>query len=570
MKKIFSKSQSFTLVEMLVAAAIFVILITLGMSSFSTMVKARKHADTSTNLQEAGRVIMERIAKEAENINMLISQDAMVTATTGYVDHGFIILQEGFEVGSGTNGQTIEGPILKIYKPEDKWIAFHLSNNSATCSTDCRLQMKDKSGEFDLSPATVNVTSLSFKGYHPGTGIQPFSTTPMVNRQAPYVTINLTLRDETTGQVASFKTTVSPEIRTSFLPHVQIQSGFQANPTTGDKSNFEESSNTSSTCLLDPQCKNNFLGYRVNFDPQKPFDSPPDAVIISKNYGDYPGWELMPKIYDIATDSFLRNVPACNPDSTKYCGNNGYGVNWISVQGQIKGILETGFTLNRDMTPVGTQRQITFTTPFKEGSHPIVVFAINWWKDNEEMPQIINTTAANFTIAGNMVENRQSDICGSDSDIYQHQCGIYWVAIDWTEIPTNLKPYLQAGFAENKKVCLRCAEPECSRPLDLDGRCLRTEISFDGLGNATYTDVDSCKYSGCNWIIGQVEYPKVFSSAPIVVAARNWFKEGSNMLKIHHIKATGFQYEGDAPPTSKAIYWIAAANGNYSTKWSYQ
>lgn len=182
--KIKSKA-SFTLIEVLLAASIFVVIMVLGITAFSTIVSWKKRTGSVNELQSVARHAIEVMARDIEQAD-LTEPDT-----------------------SGNYGFTFETNKLTIINPQNTYE---------------KLQDKILKNGYPLTPSNVEVTSLEFSGF------AKTSSNLGSSYQQPYLTIELELKSkqidptENTYKTAKFRTTVKPQAFDN-LSQAEVQSG---------------------------------------------------------------------------------------------------------------------------------------------------------------------------------------------------------------------------------------------------------------------------------------------------------------------------------------------------------
>lgn len=181
--------QGLTLIEILVAAMIFTIVIVGASAIFGQAGGAKAKIEASKKTQEAGRVIMERLVREIKTANGQ-SRDAV-----GNQIYNFAILN-----ASGIrNLNPLANPnhCSTLDPGTNRYCGLkivHLGEDGITNTTvlyftgDGNISFRENANPFEnLNPGDVQITGLTLTGY--------YRTTEPAETQQPFITISLTLRN---------------------------------------------------------------------------------------------------------------------------------------------------------------------------------------------------------------------------------------------------------------------------------------------------------------------------------------------------------------------------------------
>lgn len=396
MKNSLQRKTGFTLVEILLATSIFVILITLGISSYGQIINWKKRDTSTTDLQAAGRHAMEVMAQEIEKADL---ND--VHSPRGHIYYGFYVLKNGrddFSDGPITDGNELHTIVNSAQKT-----IFSYDGNKIT------------KGTISLTPSNVEVTSLKFSGYQK-TG----KSVDNPNYQQPYVTISMTLQstqpDPVTGikQAATFKTTAKPQNFDS-LGLAEVQSGSQVS-TKGKTSNN-----------------------LASFASGKSFSKVPVVVTAraSMNEDDDNTY-----IQDTTVNNFTYSVSISDQDE-----NTDRATYWLAVNGDYPNLLKSGningrVAANNCSSPAGSTC-VTYTNPFTPGTNPI-----SFVMRTNRVEAVMNSVKGNT--------NNRLVIYGED----QHSSVLNWVSfngiINNLKLPGSSSPVLIVGQQAANNSVLNC------------------------------------------------------------------------------------------------------------------
>jgi|GEM_PF-3233803 len=217
MKKSPKRAKSFTLIEVLLAASIFAMLIIFGISAFSTIVSWKKKTGSENSLQAAGRHALEVMTNEIEKANLNFTPN---TAGQSPQRFGFYMNNPSLTFYDGPVTGAVQ---IWVYSPSDTTTFWSFNN---------RLYKNVNGVDSNLIPSNVSVASLTFDGY------QKTSTSySSSSYQQPYVTIKLTLSAQVINpqtnqpetKTADFRTTVRPQGFDN-LGYAEVASGADNTP----------------------------------------------------------------------------------------------------------------------------------------------------------------------------------------------------------------------------------------------------------------------------------------------------------------------------------------------------
>ena len=212
-KPLLRKLRSFTLVEILIATALFAILVAISMVILTTIFNSLSKVSAYQSVQESSRKAMEMIANEVKGADLTLQQGNFY----------------GFEIASyNPTGPAISltdgkysGPVLKVFKPDGTKV-FKLKKRLAgggyenislgegdgtECPSSATLGCALMMDEVPLSSPNVNVQELTFSGYHKNTA----SPT-----NQPYVTIETQVQSRWQQKKAEKETMI---LRTTAIPY---------------------------------------------------------------------------------------------------------------------------------------------------------------------------------------------------------------------------------------------------------------------------------------------------------------------------------------------------------------
>jgi len=382
-----------------------------------------------------------------------------------------------------------------VIDPGGTWLQILNSGNRYERSLANRVQ---KSG-VELTPSNVVVTELRFEGFAKTT-----TNYASFSYQQPYVTVGLTLEtqamDPATGQprleTASFKTTAKPQAFDN-MESFELQSGTHPNND----------------------------GPAVIFSV--PFFSKP-TVVISRDY-----WGQDSEMWEV-DNIFDQN------NGFSYSGDNyntsGYHAFWIAARGKWKNVIQTGFHPNGSIK----ENTVTFPEPFTGGTTPIVVGARNFFGGGIELFRINQVTPTGFHYYGDQTDLQTNSSC---KDPYGGTlCGVYWIAVNDTEINIGENISLQSGKAE---------------------------LAEEGYYQ---TFPSMCPWGTCEFE-DTIDFLSNFPDTPNVVISRDWFDGENEIAKVFNVNNSGFDYffqqDWDFVEQGKNISWVASS-GNFKLFWSYK
>lgn len=329
--KNFRPKKAFTLVEVLVASVIFVVLITIGMASFSNIINWKKRDNSNNELQAVGRHAMEVMTQGIENADL----NQKISFYTVGEFFGFRMLTPG---DNFMNGVVNSASQLKVYssdtgEDDERATVYQLDG--------ARL----KKGADFLTPSSIKVTELKFSGFQ-----KTSDSLASSSYQQPYVTISITLetvqKDPQTNQskTATFKTTVRPQNFDS-MGYVEVQSGEQ----------------------LANKVNNNEVKFAGNFSKA------PTVVTarVGMNEDDDDS-----SIQSITTSNFTFSVSTSDQSSGQNPGRNNY---WIAVNGNFPGLIKSGKVnakLATNRCEVSNATCVSYGVPFVKD--PVVTVVRGW------------------------------------------------------------------------------------------------------------------------------------------------------------------------------------------------
>lgn len=95
MKKKYLNQKGMTIIELIVAMTIFVIVITLAVGGFISLIRLQSQTETMTDVQQNGRIAIEqitRLARQADEVNIIDSGDLdKITFTNGTLYNCFTV-----------------------------------------------------------------------------------------------------------------------------------------------------------------------------------------------------------------------------------------------------------------------------------------------------------------------------------------------------------------------------------------------------------------------------------------------------------------------------------------------
>lgn len=165
--------RGFTLIEVLVASGLFVGVLVIGVSSFSSINRLNEQIVRTRQLSQTGNFVMETLVRDIRTAN------GNIDPTTGAV----ISLQYPFDfVSNSDTGQVASGAqmvsALRIRQCDGGACLQRLYQLSSTDSQTQTLLVRESSGQSgELLPPDIGISSLSFSGVgHQTSGVQPFVT----------------------------------------------------------------------------------------------------------------------------------------------------------------------------------------------------------------------------------------------------------------------------------------------------------------------------------------------------------------------------------------------------------
>lgn len=197
------------------------------------------------------------------------------------------------------------------------------------------------------------------------------------------------------------------------------------------------------------------------------------------------------------------------------------GMYWIAVQRTIplafQKYIQTGFQNNPGSSPVTVQFAKKSPTTFQFEKDPIVVASRNWYGAEQETIRVYQPTRDQFSYQGD----------GDEWPCVLKETGS---GINWWNIPGG-----------------------CTSPLTTPAGVYWVAISPDLLDKVDFSGTFRADFHPNTPLNGnRVVFDKYFTDTemagdrePIVVASRNWFGQGENMISISSIALTNFYYEGD-------------------------
>lgn len=416
--QISSKNRGFTLIEVLVAVTIFVILMTIGITSFTTIINQKKKSSSNNELQAAGRTAMEVMS------NAIEKSDLNDSDSSSPAHFGFYVLNN--DADSFTAGPVNTGNQLIIIKNGVADTNFKYIEGVAP-----KLQ---KNANDLISSSAIEIISFSLSGYEK-TG------TNFVNRgtyQQPFVTIKMKLRSARPDKdgnytYADFQTTVKPQAFDN-LGYVEVQSGLAPHSAYGPPSPDKEN-------------------IQVPFN--KPFSGSPIVVSARTGYPSSQGSDALTYIKNVTTAKAVLSDTA----------NSANGSYWMAINGSIGGVIESG-TAKVARDPACNNcisLHVAFQTPFNSIPNIVIMKGFKTGGTWDQQSYISNKTKEGFWINGD----------GTD----QVGQSYYWIATTLTNLADDTITYLESG-QQNNTSGLTCST--FTEFFGLSDRCeLRAKINYN-------------------------------------------------------------------------------------------
>lgn len=166
-------SRGFTLIEVLVASGLFVGVLVIGVSSFSSINRLNEQIVRTRQLSQTGNFVMETLVRD-------------IRTATGNIDpatRGIIGVQYPFDfVSNSDTGQVASGAqavsALRIRQCDDGACLQRLYQLRTVSQERQTLVVQESSGQSgELLPPDIGITNLSFTGVgHQASSVQPFVT----------------------------------------------------------------------------------------------------------------------------------------------------------------------------------------------------------------------------------------------------------------------------------------------------------------------------------------------------------------------------------------------------------
>ncbi len=141
-KRINQNNQGFSLVEMLVAVAIFTILIVAALSIFQSVVKSQHNAMAAQSVQESMRFALEMISKELRSAKRITNDDDCVVGAVG------------FNKVYNFYNDPVDGPSLSILNRHNECVFYYISSNN-------RLVIERNGTALEVTPDEVIISDFN-------------------------------------------------------------------------------------------------------------------------------------------------------------------------------------------------------------------------------------------------------------------------------------------------------------------------------------------------------------------------------------------------------------------------